>query len=72
MSEQDRPPPTKHAFDRGVVSGRDAERAAVVAWLRSEAEAAAQTYTDQAWVWASRVDNMADSVEKGEHRKEEP
>jgi hypothetical protein len=51
---------------------RDAERAAVVAWLRSEAEAAAQTYTGQAWVWASRVDNMADSIERGEHRKEEP
>ncbi len=44
------------------------ERAAVVAWLREEAEAASQTFTGQAWVWASRVDNMAEAIERGAHR----
>ena len=48
------------------------ERADVVTWLRAEAEAAAQTYTVQAGEWASRVDNMADKIERGEHRKGEP
>ena len=48
-----------------------AERAAVVAWLRSEAEASAQTFTGQAWVWAKRIDDMADEIERGEHRREE-
>ena len=49
----------------------DRERAAVVAWLRSEAEAEAQTYTVQAAEWARRIDNIADCVERGEHRSEE-
>jgi len=48
-----------------------AERAAVVAWLRAEAEAEARAYTGKAWVVASRVDNMADAIERGEHRREE-
>ena len=47
------------------------ERAAVVAWLRAEAEAEARAYTGKAWVVASRVDNMADAIERGEHRREE-
>ncbi len=47
------------------------ERAAVVAWLRSEAEASAQTFTGQAWVWAKRIDDMAEAIERGEHRKGE-
>jgi len=43
------------------------ERAAVVAWLREEAEAAAQTYTTQAGEWAKRIDDMADAIERGDH-----
>ena len=46
------------------------DRAAVIKWLREEAEAAAQTYTVQAGEWAKRIDNMADAIERGEHRKE--
>ena len=47
------------------------ERAAVVKWLRAEAEAAAQTYTVQAGQWANRIDGLADDIERGEHRREE-
>jgi len=46
------------------------ERAAVVKWLRAEAEAEAQTYTVQAAEWARRIDNIADCIERGEHRRE--
>ncbi len=46
------------------------ERAAVVAWLRAEAEAAAQTYTVQAGEWANRTDAQANAIERGEHRRE--
>lgn len=46
-----------------------AERADVVAWLREEAEAAAQTYTEQAGEWAKRIDDMADAIERGVHRR---
>ena len=49
----------------------DTERAAVVAWLREEAEAAAQTYTLQAGEWANRILSLADDIERGEHRREE-
>jgi hypothetical protein len=45
------------------------ERAAVVASLRAEAEAEAQTYTVQAAEWARRIDNIADGIERGEHRE---
>jgi hypothetical protein len=62
VSEQDRPPPTKHAFDRGVVAGRDAERAAVVAYLvRCGLIGAAEN--------VRAGDHL---IERGEHRKEEP
>ena len=47
------------------------ERAAVVAWLREEAEAAAQTFTLQAGEWANRIDGLADDIERGEHRRGE-
>ena len=47
------------------------ERAAVVKWLRAEAEAAAQTYTVQAGQWANRIDGLADDIERGEHRRVE-
>ena len=45
------------------------ERAAVVAWLRYEAEAAAQTFTLQAGEWAKRIDDLADDIERGEHHR---
>ena len=47
------------------------EHAAVVAWLREEAEAAAQTFTLQAGEWANRIDDLANCIERGEHRREE-
>ena len=47
------------------------ERAAVVAWLRAEAEAAAQTFTLQAGEWANRIDDLANCIERGEHRRGE-
>ena len=56
-----------HTFEEG----RNSERAAVVAWLRQEAEAAAQTYTVQAGEWANRIDDLANCIERGEHRREE-
>ena len=55
----------------GAELAAGAERAAVVAWLRAEAEAAAQTYTVQAGQWANRIDGLADDIERGEHRREE-
>jgi hypothetical protein len=36
-------------------------------WLRTEAEAAAQTYTLQAGEWANRIDGMADAIKRGAH-----
>ena len=48
----------------------DTERAAVVTWLRAEAEAAAQTFTLQAGEWANRIVGLADNIERGEHRRE--
>ena len=48
----------------------DRERAAVVAWLRQEAEASAQTYTLQAGQWANRIDGLADDIARGEHHCE--
>ena len=46
------------------------ERAAVVKWLRAEAEAAAQTFTVQAGEWANRIDGLAGDIERGEYRRE--
>jgi hypothetical protein len=46
----------------------DRERAAVVASLRQEAEVAAHTL--QAGEWAKRIDDIADCIERGEHRSE--
>jgi hypothetical protein len=60
------------SFDMGLAAGERRERTAVVAWLRAEAEAAAQTYTVQAGEWANRTDALANAIERGEHRKEEP
>jgi hypothetical protein len=55
---------------KGYETGRAEERAAAVASLRQEAEAEAQTYTVQAAEWARRIDNIADCIERGEHRSE--
>jgi hypothetical protein len=60
----------KHALLRDQKRGENAERAAGVAWLHAEAEAEAQTYTVQAAEWARRIDNIADCIERGEHREE--
>ena len=60
-----------HAYTGGRENGGKEERAAVVAWLRAEAEAAAQTYTLQAGEWANRIDGLAGDIERGEHRREE-
>ena len=47
------------------------ERAAVVAWLREEAEPSPQSFTVRGKEWAKRIDDIADCIERGEHRREE-
>ncbi len=47
------------------------ERAAVVAWLREEAEPSPQSFTVRGKEWAKRIDDVADYIERGEHRREE-
>ena len=47
------------------------ERAAVVAWLREEAEPSPQSFTVRGKEWAKRIDDVADTIERGEHRREE-
>jgi hypothetical protein len=47
------------------------ERAAVVAWLREEAEPSPQSFTVRGKEWAKRIDDIADFIERGEHRREE-
>jgi hypothetical protein len=49
----------------------DAERAAVVAWLRAEAVAFAGTRTEQGVQRAKSLALAADNIERGEHRREE-
>lgn len=56
---------------KGYETGKSEERAAVVAWLREEAEASAQTFIVQAVEWANRIDGLANCIERGEHRFEE-
>lgn len=52
----------------GLASEADAERAAVVAWLREEADAAMEIrFARRAGDFA----HAADSIERGEHRREE-
>lgn len=57
-------------FERGIAEGERRERAAVVAWLRAEAEA------HRAWAreaWAREVTSIlrdrAYSIEAGEHKE---
>ena len=47
------------------------ERAAVVAWLRSEADAFAGTRTEQGVQRAMSLALAADNIERGEHRRKE-
>ena len=47
------------------------ERAAVVAWLREEAEPSPQSFTVRGKEWAKRIDDVADAIERGDHRREE-
>jgi hypothetical protein len=47
------------------------ERAAVVAWLREEAEPSPQSFTVRGKEWAKRIDDIADCIERGEHRRHE-
>jgi len=55
------PPPARTAEE---------ERAAVVAWLRAEAEAYAGTRTGQGVQRAKSLALVADNIERGEHRRE--
>jgi len=54
-----------------IAQARAEERAAVVAWLRHEAEMATGTNTATAFQHAARLDTLADAIERGEHRREE-
>ena len=56
------------AVDRAVAE----ERAAVVAWLRYEAERLTETNTTDAFRASEYLGASADDIERGEHRKEEP
>jgi len=64
-----------HAYDEGYDAGTrrgyEAERAAVVAWMREEAEPSPQSFTVRGKEWAKRIDDAADYIERGEHRREE-
>lgn len=57
--------------DRAYHWGRMSERDAIVAWLRYEAEMATGTNTMAAFQHATRLDTLADAIERGKHRKEE-
>ena len=61
----------QHAKLREQARDAAIERSAIVAWLRAEAEAAAQTFTLQAGQWANRIDGLADDIARGEHCREE-
>jgi hypothetical protein len=61
----------QHALLRDQKRGENAERAAVVAWLRAEAEAFAGTRTEQGVQRAKSLTLAADNIERGEHRREE-
>jgi len=56
----------QHALLRDQAREAKTERAAVVAWLRSEAEAENPFYA------RSNLDYTATMIERGEHRKENP
>lgn len=64
----------RHADNEAIAgawdAGRDNERAAVVKWLRYEAEMATGTNTTAAFQHAARLDTLAEAIERGEHREE--
>jgi hypothetical protein len=53
------------AFDMGLAAGERRATAAVVAWLREQAEAAEWALT------AAGYEHAADAIERGEHRRED-
>ncbi len=55
----------------GLETAAHEERAAVVSWLREEAEPSPQSFTVRGKEWAKRIDDIADCIERGEHRREE-
>jgi hypothetical protein len=60
----------QHALLRDQKRGENAERAAVVVWLRAEAEAFAGTRTERGVQRAKSLTLAASDIERGEHRKE--
>jgi hypothetical protein len=50
------------SFDLGLAAGERRERAAVVAWLREQAESTN---------YRPRTCPLADAIERGDHRREE-
>jgi len=60
---------TSEAFDLGVKSGEGRERAATVAWLRSESFI--MEYRRKRNLGRHMADVTADFIERGEHRREE-
>jgi hypothetical protein len=60
-----------HAGNDEVAEAVAEERAAVVAWLREEAEPSPQSFTVRGKEWAKRIDDIADFIERGEHRRED-
>ena len=57
-----------HAGNDEVAEAVADERAAVVAWLRKDAEFLLQRYDRS----CAHVEDLADEIERGEHRKEQP
>ena len=62
---------TDDVMNNAWEDGAREERQNVVAWLRAETEDAAQTYTLKAGEWANRIDDLANCIERGEHRRGE-
>jgi hypothetical protein len=56
------------AFDMGLAAGEKRERAAVVVWLRKEAVSHRR---DGFPIAAYTMQERADAIERGEHRREE-
>lgn len=56
------------AFDLGLAAGEKRERAAVVAYLRSQR---AEFMSEQRGISAYVIQCVAEAIERGEHRREE-
>ena len=67
------------SLHKAAAAGRDAERAAVVAWLREEAASDKETakqyhHAEGLAYWRGVIEvlkDAADHIERGEHRREE-